>query len=273
MGPLAVITQGGAPDAGLGPGALTIGSECVTVLGDRGSEGVTLVWPSGQTSWRPLERQIVFEHPIEGTTTLSDGDRVVFGGMGLGGDTPEAAAQVAAWLEKVWVQRLDPSCPTALWWVGEVSRVPRVELVNPDGTARGGGRKLTAAQRIVRDRADYAGAYLDNGRYRLPVFLFTGDLDTAVEQLRGPFGDDVRFEVREVERSLAELRAIQRTIDAASDALERQGVTIVEVGVDVPSNQVSVGVLGRVDRASHLLSDYVDAHTFRVEKTGRPREG
>jgi len=44
----------------------------------------------------------------------------------------------------------------------------------------------------------------------------------------------------------------------------------VEIGTDVRRNQVFVGVLGKVDMASHLLSDYADASAFRVEKVGRP---
>jgi hypothetical protein len=130
-GPLAVISEGGAPDAGLGPGTLSIGPECVTFVGDRGGEGVNLVWPSYQTTWRPARRQIVFEHPVNGTTVLSDGDRVTLGGMGLGGGSPEEADHVVAWLEDIWVQRPDPSCPTGLWHVGEVLKI----VDGPAGTS------------------------------------------------------------------------------------------------------------------------------------------
>jgi len=120
-GPLAVVSEGGAPDAGLGPGTLSIGADCVTLKGNRAEEGVTLVWPSDETSWRPNERQIVFEYRTNGITRLSDGDRVKFGGMSLEQDTPEVTERISAWLEESWIQPPHPSCPTEhRWHVGEV---------------------------------------------------------------------------------------------------------------------------------------------------------
>ena len=270
-GPLTVISEGGAPDAGLGPGTLSIGPDCVTFHGDRSRDdvGVTLVWPSDQTSWLPADRQIVFEHSSNDTLRLSDGEHVIFGGQGLGGDTPEVAEQVAAWLEGVWVQRPGSSCPAGLWHVGEVLMVPRVELVNPKGRIRG-ERAVVRAERVLATRADYAGLYLDNERDGLPVYLFTGDLDSAIEQLRESLGAVAAFEVREVERSSSELATIRQAITDATEELRRQGIDIVEIGTDVRRNEVFVGVLGKVDLASALLSDHADARAFRVEKVGRP---
>lgn len=56
----------------------------------------------------------------------------------------------------------------------------------------------------------------------------------------------------------------------ASEELARQGERIVEIAIDVPRNQIFVGVLGMVDRASDLLSGYVDARAFRIEKVSQP---
>ncbi len=273
-GPLAVISEGGASDAGLGPGTLSIGPDCVTFHGDRSPDdiGITLVWPSDQTRWLPPDQQIVFEDPIDGTFQLSDGDHVTFGGQGLGGDSPKVAEQVAAWLEGVWVQRPDSSCPGGLWHVGEVQMVPRVELVDPEGRIPGKSAAVRA-EKVVAKRADYAGLYVDAKRDGLPVYLFTGDLDSAIEQLRESLGEDATFEVREVERSSSDLDAIGQAILDADEELRQQGIDIVEVGTDIRRNQVVVGVLGKIDLASNLLSDHADASAFRVEKTGRPQAG
>jgi hypothetical protein len=116
-GPLAVIEGGGGPDARTGHGTLSIGNDCVTFTEDQTDEAVTLVWGSDPTSWRPQKRQVVSTDSPQGTTRLSDGDRVWFGGMAIA----EEGESMEAWLEGVWVQRPDPSCPTDQWLVGDVN--------------------------------------------------------------------------------------------------------------------------------------------------------
>ncbi|MFO7533532.1 MAG: hypothetical protein R6W93_13815 [Candidatus Limnocylindrales bacterium] len=116
-GPLAVIEGGGGPDARTGHGTLSIGADCVSFTADQTGEEVTLVWGSDRTSWRPQKRQIVSTAPPNGTTRLSDGDRVWFGGMAI---DPESEVGVA-WLEGAWVQRPALSCPTDQWYVGDVN--------------------------------------------------------------------------------------------------------------------------------------------------------
>jgi hypothetical protein len=117
FGPLAVIESGGGPDARTGHGTLSIGADCVTFTADRTDDAVTLVWGSDRTSWRPQMRQIVHTGDPQGTTRLSDGDRVSFGGMAI---NPELEEMVA-WLEGAWVQRPALSCPTGQWIVGNVN--------------------------------------------------------------------------------------------------------------------------------------------------------
>ena len=89
----------------------------MTFTADQTDEAVTLVWARDRTSWRPQKRQIVYADTPQGTKRLSDGDRVWFGGMAIaaGGESMQA------WLEGVWVQRPDPSCPEGQWLVGDVN--------------------------------------------------------------------------------------------------------------------------------------------------------
>jgi hypothetical protein len=122
-GPLAVLPEGGAGDAGFGPGILSIGEDCVTLTSSTGENATTLVWPADTTIWRPENQRIVIEQRRYGTTRLSDGDRVMIGGVPLVADTPEYEERLRAWLEASWVQPPRPSCPAELFHVGEVRKL------------------------------------------------------------------------------------------------------------------------------------------------------
>lgn len=98
-GPLAVLPRGGAGDAGFGPGVLSIGDDCVTLTSDKGENATTLVWPADETTWRPKNQRIVIEQRRYGTTRLSDGDRVMIGGVPLGTDNPEDEEGLREWLD------------------------------------------------------------------------------------------------------------------------------------------------------------------------------
>ncbi len=125
-GPLAVLPGGGAGDAGLGPGVLSIGDDCVTFKSDEGEVAVMPIWPADRTTWHPQDRRIVMEQRRHGTTRLSDGDRVMFGGVSLMGDSVQEATRIRAWLDASWVQAPDPSCPSeALFHVAEVEVLER----------------------------------------------------------------------------------------------------------------------------------------------------
>ena len=180
-----------------------------------------------------------------GTATVWTGEEAILW-SGRQGDSPAAGGDAIA-----FTPSLAPDADAAR---------PRAELVNPD--SRGGpsgGWIVTAGEDVVGGRDDDAGVYLDRGRGLLPVFLFTGDLDSAIEQLLGRFGDDARFEVREVERTLAELEATQQAIVGASEELAAQGVRWVEVGIDVEHDRVDVGVLDHVEQARTLLAEHGQA--------------
>lgn len=263
-GPLAVVAGGGGPDATTGPGTLSIGADCVTFRSDGASDLDTLVWGSDRTSWNPKDRRIVFEHHINGITRLSDGDRVAFGGMELEQDLLEASEGLSAWLEASWVRPPDPSCPEAMWLVGEVSvlaKAPRVKLVNPDGR-RGGGWHANAIK-IVEARDDHAGVYFDSERRGLPVFLVTGDLDPVIERLLKRLGGDVSFEVRKVRWSLAELEEAQQAIIDRWEEFEAEGLDLREVGTSVTDNRVEVGVYRNLQGTREALAEYGDmAHVF-----------
>lgn len=81
-GPLAVVdeavTGGGA--AGLGPGTLHIGAECVTLR--VGGHETTLIWRGPQVAWDSRARVIVFTSSRDRQVRLSDGETILVGGTG-----------------------------------------------------------------------------------------------------------------------------------------------------------------------------------------------
>lgn len=103
-GPLAVVRDDGS--AGLeefgGSGTLRINGECVTMVPEHPEDpepDVTLVWPSGLTTWDAASETIIFESG-EGVTRLKDGDPIEIDGTSEfrgdwisapDGDCPESA--------------------------------------------------------------------------------------------------------------------------------------------------------------------------------------
>lgn len=120
-GPLAVSDEdaGFALQARGGAGPLRIGPTCVRLLVEEVDREITLVWRSGQTSWDPAARQIVFEDMVDGQLRLSDGDRIEVGGAGISdpGDPDQGAPQPK------WLSPPDGSCPDELFAVHSVRRV------------------------------------------------------------------------------------------------------------------------------------------------------
>lgn len=101
-GPLAVVddpaTAGGG--AGLGPGALQIGAECVTLHVDAVNRDITLVWRSAEVAWDSRTKEIVFTSPPDGPMRLADGARITVGG---GAELP---------LNPAWLAQPAATCPT-----------------------------------------------------------------------------------------------------------------------------------------------------------------
>lgn len=102
-----------------GAGPIRIGQRCVTHLVEEVNREITLVWPSGQTSWDPAVRQIVFDDPTTGQIRLADGDRIEVGGAGIA--EPGAADQGAP--QPKWLSAPDPTCPDELFAVHSVRRI------------------------------------------------------------------------------------------------------------------------------------------------------
>jgi hypothetical protein len=113
-GPLAVVDDPaiGGLDAGIGPGTLVISERCVYLQGSDPGSRRTLVWRSGQTRWDPERHQIVYHDRDMGRIRLSDGDRMILGGYGIGtADRPDNVEVPIG----PWISEPDASCPADRW--------------------------------------------------------------------------------------------------------------------------------------------------------------
>jgi hypothetical protein len=117
-GPLAVVDDPavGGLDAGNGPGRLVITDRCVYLKGSRG-DGDTLVFRSGQTRWDAKRRQIVYSDRDLGEIRLSNGDRLMLGGYGIGSAASPDNVEVPI---GPWIKEPDASCPASRWLVQQV---------------------------------------------------------------------------------------------------------------------------------------------------------
>jgi len=126
-GPLAVTTSPGNGDAALMMGAIRISDECV-VLETIDDRPTLLVWSSGQASWDPQERRILFRARDGAVVELQDGQQVGLGGSGRDLSTDRLSPEDQdgpswdEWLTTIsWAAEPDPACRAqSVWFVGEV---------------------------------------------------------------------------------------------------------------------------------------------------------
>ena len=123
-GPLAVVPPQDGADSARNEGTLRITETCVTM--ERRGVVTLLTWPADRTTWDGASRTITFEN-FDGTiVTVADGDDIVVGGSGSGGESEgEPGMSAEAWIEsREWVAPPARSCPLEVRWdVGALERV------------------------------------------------------------------------------------------------------------------------------------------------------
>ncbi|HEY8450132.1 MAG TPA: hypothetical protein VIL95_06605 [Bacillota bacterium] len=136
------------------------------------------------------------------------------------------------------------------------------------------GQGLDAVEAYAREHLGdtYAGLYLEGATRSddgTVVLSFTAMPSPAhQEAMRRLLGDrQVKFRV--VEYSLAELEQKQDAITQAFTELERQGVTVASVGVDLMRNRVAVVVTGSVAEAETVLGERFGLEMLEVTQ-GEP---
>ncbi len=145
-GPLAVFPPQDGADTARKEGTLRVTDGCVTL--ERQGEVTLLTWPADRTTWDAGSRTITFEN-FDGTNvTVADGDDIVVGGSGSGGESEgEPGMSVEEWIRShEWVAPPTLSCPLDLrWGVGAVELVRAGPVASPVTTAsEAGGLRLVA---------------------------------------------------------------------------------------------------------------------------------
>ncbi|MCA1832867.1 MAG: trypsin-like serine protease [Actinobacteria bacterium] len=96
----------------------------------------------------------------------------------------------------------------------------------------------------------FAGVALDVPGQRIHLFLAGQDFATVSAVLTASLPDVV---IVKVDRSLTALRALHRSVDDQFHNLDVQGVKVVTVGEDIPTNKVVVGVISDLAQAERIL--------------------
>lgn len=108
---------------------------------------------------------------------------------------------------------------------------------------------------IPSGRPNYAGAYIDQRRGGIPVYLFTeigDDIEATLERMM----PGIEFEIHRVAASLDELTRLKERISGAREELWQEGIELVSVSVDVVGNRVEVGLLEATDEARARVAEF-----------------
>lgn len=112
---------------------------------------------------------------------------------------------------------------------------------------------LGPAIRFAADLETYGGTYIDQLDDGRPVFLFADDPDKYTASIASRLPKDTAFRARQVQRTEAALLATQASLDAAWEALAKEGIEVVSTGIVTNANIVRVGVRGLTTGAEERL--------------------
>lgn len=122
----------------------------------------------------------------------------------------------------------------------------------------------------ARTQPGFAGAWTDQSQDGLIVYLFSTGVSAARAELDRLLPPEVRYEVRGVERSLADLRGLERRIAADIPSLEADGIEVLSIGLAISDNTLRVGVVDGVARARDAIqSAYGDFIEVAWEDPGQ----
>lgn len=113
----------------------------------------------------------------------------------------------------------------------------------------------------------FAGLYLagaSDGQPGTIIVAFTDAPPAEHEQAMRELAGEQEITFRLVDYSLNELQTKQREIEQHFPELESQGVEIVSIGVNLPSNRVIITVTGDVAHAESILTERFGSNMIEV---------
>jgi hypothetical protein len=106
---------------------------------------------------------------------------------------------------------------------------------------------------------EYAGVVIDQQQSGLPIFLFAGAVEGHRAGIANVMPKDIVVAVREVDRSMADLEALQAKVEAARATLRSGGIGVLSTAIRPSANSVVVGVEGMTTTAADRLhADFGD---------------
>ena len=112
---------------------------------------------------------------------------------------------------------------------------------------------LEPLTRALEADPTFAGLYLDQSAGGVLDIATTADVSHFGPILARFASDDVRFRVRHVSYTLAELQTLQVRVTGDFASWQRQGVQIVGVWVDVKNNRLAISVVALTPSAKALI--------------------
>lgn len=103
---------------------------------------------------------------------------------------------------------------------------------------------MNSAMDYGNSQPQFAGAFIDQKAGGVPVFLFTGDLDSHRSNIEKSLEQPIDFRVEMAKRSMSELLAQQEVIEARRQNLKVAGTPVVETAIRTDINAVVVGIDG-----------------------------
>jgi hypothetical protein len=155
----------------------------------------------------------------------------------------------------------DPAYSTEMWGVplsvDEIAELERRLEVR---------RAIAPAFAMADTLPDSAGQYVDQLRGGMPVLLTTGTAANLQQKLNELKLDGLKYDIRQVDWTLAQLTELHGQIVADWSVLRDLGIELQTVGIDVRANSVGVGVAAGVDAAARLVLERYGSHVSVYEE-------
>jgi hypothetical protein len=128
-------------------------------------------------------------------------------------------------------------------------------------------QSIAPAREWASRQPGYAGGYTDQVAGGVPVFAFKGDPESIRPRLVSQLAEGSPYRIEPVSRSVEDLLALKADVRAEWDSLERSGVDILNVGIDMMANTVTIGVVGLTpgDEAQ-LFATFPDGVVVRAQE-------
>lgn len=105
----------------------------------------------------------------------------------------------------------------------------------------------------IQGHPEFAGGFIDQKRGGVVVVRFTGDAEPNAALVEKTIPDGIPHEFIQADRTLAQLKEIQRAVDEAAPSARVNGINVISTYVDIESGRVVIGVDGLTESGRDYL--------------------